>query len=166
MGISELITKAFLGDEPSQYPGLIEIHGLIRGDINNARKVVITPSGSLYGRITAKEVEIAGLVDGDIETENLIVHPSGRLYYGYLNYNRISSEGGSTVIDKATRGQVFQHSTHINGNNSFTDKVVELQKATELPREPRSPEKKSSGPKTYTQEPHPDKQAVQFFTSY
>jgi cytoskeletal protein CcmA (bactofilin family) len=163
MGISELITKAFLGDEPSQYPGLIEIHGLIRGDIN---KVVITPSGSLYGRITAKEVEIAGLVDGDIETENLIVHPSGRLYYGYLNYNRISSEDGSTVIDKTTRGQVFQHSTHINGNNSFTDKVVELQKATELPREPRSPEKKSSGPKTYTQEPHPDKQAVQFFTSY
>jgi len=143
MGISELITKAFLGDEPSQYPGLIEIHGLIRGDINNARKVVITPSGSLHRPPT-----------------------SGRLYYGYLNYNRISSEDGSTVIDKTTRGQVFQHSTHINGNNSFTDKVVELQKATELPREPRSPEKKSSGPKTYTQEPHPDKQAVQFFTSY
>jgi len=117
-----LITKAFLGEDSSEDYGSVEINGLLDGTINNARKVTITPSGSLYGRVTAREVEIAGLVDGDIETESLIVHPSGQLHYGRLKYSQMLTEDGSTVISKS------------KGNNEFRPEIpVKSEPDDELP---------------------------------
>lgn len=77
--------------------GVIQVEGVVRGQINLNGAVIVTTTGSIEGPVTANVIQIAGSIrgncvarehmclektgslEGDVTTTSLIVHDGGRL---------------------------------------------------------------------------------------
>lgn len=77
--------------------GVIQVEGVVKGQINLNGAVIVTTTGSIEGPVTANVIQIAGSIrgncvarehmclektgslEGDVTTTSLIVHDGGRL---------------------------------------------------------------------------------------
>lgn len=97
--------------------GDIRIDGSLRGNLNTKGKVVIGPTGKIYGEVICKNSEVSGIVEGkivvgqllnlkassriigDIVTSKLAIEPGAR-FTGNCNMSESEENGGTLSKEK------------------------------------------------------------------
>lgn len=170
MKVAGLLTSIFNCGTSFENRGFIEINGVLIGAICQGNEVFITPSGRFYGKIEAKNVEIAGVVKGDVEAESLVIHSSGQLYYGKLKCQHVSVKDGGTMVNKgekesekandgAREGYPVNTSNSDNDIRPINDPQPDYQGAKPLQDE-------TNALQANKQKPHRDRKQPHFYSSY
>ncbi|HHY39124.1 MAG TPA: polymer-forming cytoskeletal protein [Clostridia bacterium] len=83
------------GDLISQ--GLVEVHGIVKGNLCVKGKVVICEEANCISNIAADFIEIAGRVHGDVRADKLVLYPTGRLYGKAICHRQVIRRGGAIM---------------------------------------------------------------------
>ena len=75
---------------------IIHIDGKLEGDVN-CKELIIGPTGSVNGKITAKSLELYGELNGSLAVENLAIASTAK-FIGDSVYKTIAIEPGAILI--------------------------------------------------------------------
>ena len=75
---------------------IIHIDGKLEGDVC-CRELVIGPTGSLTGKITAKSLELFGELNGSLVVDNLFISSTAK-FIGDSAYKTIAIEPGAILV--------------------------------------------------------------------
>lgn len=75
---------------------IIHIDGKLEGDVN-CKELIIGPTGSVNGKITAKSLELYGELNGSLAVENLSIASTAK-FIGDSVYKTIAIEPGAILI--------------------------------------------------------------------
>ncbi len=75
--------------------GLIEIEGLVRGNIKG-NSVIIREGGNMEGELIAESLSIKGKFNGKIRAKNINISSKARIN-GIVEYNSLSVEDGACI---------------------------------------------------------------------
>jgi cytoskeletal protein CcmA (bactofilin family) len=100
--------------------GDIRIDGSVKGNLNTKGKVVIGPTGKVYGEIVCKNTEISGLIEGRIVVGQLLVLKATSKILGDIETSKLSIEPGAIFSGTCKMGE--------NGNYGGTSANREQEK--------------------------------------
>jgi len=78
------------------------INGAMHGSIIGHSDVKVDINGHCEGTLNARELNIFGTVVGDVCVDELIVHPTGRFYYGQVTAKNTVIHDGAVYVERKT----------------------------------------------------------------
>ena len=134
--------------EPSTaFKAAVVINGSMKGGVQGACNVLVEEKGHCVGSFSVKDLVIHGTVIGDVYAEELVIHPTGKLYFrNVFAQNTIVHEGGvySGHIDTLDGEAVMKPEPESRSTDLFKMKPETKQGPTTLPQE--KDEKRKKGP--------------------
>lgn len=75
----------------------MHLSGEVKGDINCARKFVLTPTGTLNGTVKAEQADISGNVDGEIRVKGSLSIQAGAHVKGLILAKKLQVHSGAVI---------------------------------------------------------------------
>lgn len=75
--------------------GDIRIDGMLTGNLKTKGKVVVGPSGKVFGEMICKNCEVSGMVEGKLSMEQLLNLKASSRIKGEIITSRLSIEPGA-----------------------------------------------------------------------
>lgn len=75
----------------------VRIAGTLEGELESKKKVIITESGKVKGKITSPSADISGKVDGDIHAEKTLILRASAVVEGEINTGKVKIEQGAEI---------------------------------------------------------------------
>jgi len=82
------------------------IDGKVEGNIECRGKVVVGPSGEIFGHIDCINAELMGKVQGNIKTTETLLLKNGSHYTGEINVKSLEIESGAAFNGTCKMGNV------------------------------------------------------------
>ncbi len=83
---------------------IIHIDGKLEGDVN-CKELIIGPTGSVIGKITAKNLELFGELNGSLSVESLSIASTAK-FIGDSVYKTIAIEPGAVLIGSCNKKEI------------------------------------------------------------
>ena len=83
---------------------IIHIDGKLEGDVN-CKELIIGPTGSVSGKITAKNLELFGELNGSLSVESLSIASTAK-FIGDSVYKTIAIEPGAVLIGSCNKKEI------------------------------------------------------------
>ena len=75
--------------------GIIQVEGVVEGEIDLKGAVIVTPSGLVNGPVTADVIRIAGRVEGVVSArDHLFIEKTGSLQGDFTTVSLVVEDGG------------------------------------------------------------------------
>ena len=83
---------------------IIHIDGNLEGDVT-CKELIIGPTGSVIGKITAKNLELFGELNGSLSVESLSIASTAK-FIGDSVYKTIAIEPGAVLIGSCNKKEI------------------------------------------------------------
>ena len=105
------ITGTLKGD------GIIQVEGVVEGEIDLKGAVIVMPAGLVKGPVTADVVRVAGRIEGVVNAkEHLFIEKTGSLQGDFTTVSLIVEDGGRLNGTASMPDAGGQHGKKKNGN--------------------------------------------------
>ena len=75
--------------------GIIQVEGVVEGEINLKGAVIVAPSGLVKGPVTADVIRVAGRIEGVVNArDHLFIERSGSLQGDFTTVSLVVEDGG------------------------------------------------------------------------
>jgi cytoskeletal protein CcmA (bactofilin family) len=85
--------------------GDIRIDGSVKGNLNTKGKIVVGPTGKVYGEIVCKNTEISGMVEGKVIVGQLLSLKAFSRIFGDIETSKLSIEPGAIFSGTCKMGE-------------------------------------------------------------
>lgn len=75
--------------------GIIQVEGVVEGEIDLKGAVVVAPTGLVKGPVTADVIRVAGKIEGEVNArEHLFIEKTGSLQGNFTTVSLVVEDGG------------------------------------------------------------------------
>lgn len=124
----------------------IVINGLMRGSVQGRCDVVVDVKGHCVGSFVVKDLDIYGTVIGDVCADELIIHPTGQLYFrNVFAQNTTIHDGGVYTGHRDLLDAAEVEDLDVEARETAKDKSKN-KAPLDTPKQEKVPERKKKGP--------------------
>lgn len=129
----------------------VVINGSMSGVVQGPCDVYVDVNGQCAGSFTVREINIHGTVVGDVCADELIIHPTGQLFYKNLSVkNTIVHDGGVYTDDTSGCSKDLLKLLEVPDTAPVSSSKPILLTQEKVPAQEKPPLEKESKPKVKT----------------